>query len=689
MQIMPNSSSCDTGVSSSLRITRSIKRACGDCHERKVKCDGAINGFPCRNCRLAKVHCVVPERRKRRTRASSKPFTKGEKAATHPALDRRRVAVESEPIAASPVSQEHEDGPSQSGISHETADAEYAKQNLVEFFSQNLQEKPIQTRLTYIGSDLSTLGYLVRQQSTNQHVHHYPSSNSYAPRIPGQLQRIPAPNLIPKDAFVLPPRDISDILIGAYFEHIHGLFPIIDREEFLAHYQSPTSSPPLLLFHSICLAGSHVASTPENTQELKSTLFRRSKALFDGRYEEDRMHMVQAALLLTWFSDGGDDVCANAWWWIGVASRTALGLGMHRDVVPSKMLERDKKTWRKIWWCLVQFDVLVSLCYGRPQNINLDDCDTPLLRTGDFDASTSEDEANFCIYHAKLCADISLLLKTHFSIKTQKSWGNWNISLQALDVKLAEWLINLPAAFRDRGQSASLHKSILFLTYETTLIQVHRLRPSSLGDVPSVDVLDSDRICAEAASNTIRTFEELDRLSALPNCWFCAPSALFTAVVQIQTQMRSENPIISLRAQEAYASGLRMLRCLSQHWLMAASVWRLFQHGSVSQDTSTETTSSQAAPHGITTSSERVLGNEEPQLVVGEISSKQNAAEHESSTEERDWINFLSFEEEQPRDLQIQPNRWEDRSLEWQSLYWRDPLGTLDLQQPSPPTREP
>ncbi|KAL7907335.1 hypothetical protein GGI35DRAFT_86453 [Trichoderma velutinum] len=681
MQVMPNSSDCDPGVSPELRVARSIKRACRDCHARKVKCDGAINGFPCRNCRLAKVHCVVPDRRKRRARVPGRSSTPGEERLAIPASARRRVTAESEPIPADPIAHEHDEGSSQPEISHRTADAEYAKQNLVEFFSQNLREKPIQTRLTYIGSDLSTLGYLVRQQSTNQRVHHYPSSNSYAPRIPG-LQGVPAPNLIPKDAFVLPPKSVSDILIEAYFEHIHGIFPIIDRGEFLAQYEAPTSAPPLLLFHAICLAGSHAASALGNTQELKSAFFRRAKALFDGRYEEDRMHMVQAALLLTWFSDGGDDVCANAWWWIGVATRIALGLGMHRDVGPSKMLERDKRTWRKIWWCLVQFDVLVSLCYGRPQNINLDDCDTPPLGTEDFDTSTNEDEASFCIYHAKLCADISLLLRTHFSLKTQKSPSNWSASLQSLDSKLAEWLLNLPSALRGRSQQSSLYKSMLFLTYETTLIQVHRLQLSSSGDVPTMDLLDNERICTEAASKIILILEDMDKLSALQNCWFCAPSALFTALVQIQTQLRSQNPIISLKAQENYASGLRILRHLSQHWLMAASVWRLFQFGPRANDTGT--TSHEMLPN---------FGNplqqnfEDGGFQSGsnQTADRQKATEQEILTEERDWVNFLSFEEEQSGDLHIQPNRWEESSSEWQSLYWRDSLGSLDLQQPDPP----
>ena len=268
-------------------------------------------------------------------------------------------------------------------------EAELAKQHLVEFFNQDLQDNPIKARSTYVGSELSNLHYLTRQRSLNQHVHHYPCSNVYVPRVFRSSQGPATPNLIPKDAFVLPPTHVSDLLIEDYFSHIHPGFPIIEKDKFLREYHDSTSAPSILLLQAICLAGSHVTTTFKNNQDLKAAFFRRAKALVDGRYEEDRMHVVQAALLLTWFSDGGDDICANAWWWIGVAARTAIGLGskqnhlffsdclhrhayrtarlVHRDVGPSKMPEGDKRIWRMIWWCLVQFDCLVSLCFGRPQ----------------------------------------------------------------------------------------------------------------------------------------------------------------------------------------------------------------------------------------------------------------------------------------------------------------------------------
>jgi transcriptional regulatory protein AMDR len=78
--------------------------------------------------------------------------------------------------------------------------------------------------------------------------------------------------------------------------------------------------------------------------------------------------MVQAALLLTWHSDcPDDDVSANAHYWVGVAARIATGLGMHRNTVSSRFVPRDRRTWRRLWYILVQFDVMVSLSHGRPQ----------------------------------------------------------------------------------------------------------------------------------------------------------------------------------------------------------------------------------------------------------------------------------------------------------------------------------
>lgn len=298
---------------------RPVKRACVDCHARKVKCDGATNGFPCSNCKSARVECTVAERRKRRPKTSlaeAPPVKQSRTGRLSVSIEDREDTLDNDDQQVDTIT-----------IECAANEAELAKQHLVEFFSQDLQDNPIKARSTYVGSELSNLHYLTRQRSLNQHVHHYPCSNVYVPRVFRNSQGPATPNLIPKDAFVLPPAHVSDVLVEDYFDHIHPGFPIIDKDKFLREYHDSRSAPSILLLQAICLAGSHVTTTFKNNQDLKAAFFRRAKALVDGRYEEDRQHVAQAALLLTWFSDGGDDICANAWWWIGVAARTAIGLG--------------------------------------------------------------------------------------------------------------------------------------------------------------------------------------------------------------------------------------------------------------------------------------------------------------------------------------------------------------------------
>lgn len=327
-----------------------------DCHARKVKCDGVVNGFPCSNCRSADIECAVAERRKRK-RASSdqdsnrhrrlgRNCTSGghinvvivdpdedrdpEPRSSHASAHLPRIP---ESVSATPGHGDGDDDPAgendpgPAGVAGYVGEYELAKEHLVDFFSQDLQENPIRARSTYVGSELSNLNYLTRQRAANQHVYHYPCSNIYVPREFRNTQTLATPNLIPKDAFVLPPKHVSDVLVADYFAHIHPRFPIVERDSFLRLYHDLNHAPSMLLMQAVCLAGSHVTKAYKNNQHLKVAFFRRAKALLDGRYEEDRMNVVQAALLLTWFSDGGDDICANAWWWVGVAARTAIGLG--------------------------------------------------------------------------------------------------------------------------------------------------------------------------------------------------------------------------------------------------------------------------------------------------------------------------------------------------------------------------
>lgn len=49
----------------------------------------------------------------------------------------------------------------------------------------------------------------------------------------------------------------------------------------------------------------------EGMKDLQSILFHRAKTLIDFRLDQDRVAFVQVAILMTWYSDGLEDIVAN------------------------------------------------------------------------------------------------------------------------------------------------------------------------------------------------------------------------------------------------------------------------------------------------------------------------------------------------------------------------------------------
>lgn len=345
------------------------RAACINCHDRKVRCDAHKRGFPCSNCiNSRRANCRIHEKKKRPLVRSSNNFVP---------IRRRSYNASNPPLVAS-ESQNVTEGlesftsapRTDVGSSMTGSDVDSSKRNLVEFVdTTEFANRPIQrgVRVTYVGKDVSNINFLVRQRDDeeNEAAHHFASDEITRQYLTHEPERIQS------EAFILPDQPLADELVEAYFTYVNPGCPIVEEETFMSQYRgrNPAGPPSLLVLHAILLVGAHVSRDRPDRDSLKTMFFRRAKMLFDARLEKERDVVVQAALLLTWHSDGAEDIAANAWYWVGIAARTATGLGMHRDVGKSKLIHHDMMipTWRRIWWILVQFDVTVSLSYGRPQ----------------------------------------------------------------------------------------------------------------------------------------------------------------------------------------------------------------------------------------------------------------------------------------------------------------------------------
>lgn len=252
--------------------------------------------------------------------------------------------------------------------------SEDATRNMADFLNREDAEHPEITRcgrLFFIGTEFSNLHYLVRQRSRrpDQRVLHF-GSHPLPPKVPS----------VPAEILELPPKALADDLVRAYFTYVNRGLPIIDEEDFMKVYNGdegaghfPRCRPQcrpvsILLLNAIFLVGARVLGPArEDVKSLRPVFFRRTKALFDCRFEPHRETYLQASLLLTWQCDDLEDIVSNTWHWVGVAIRTAYGMGMHRDAEPSRLNAMDKRLWVRMWWIIFQFDVLVAASFGRSQ----------------------------------------------------------------------------------------------------------------------------------------------------------------------------------------------------------------------------------------------------------------------------------------------------------------------------------
>ncbi|KAM0559636.1 hypothetical protein ACHAPJ_004160 [Fusarium lateritium] len=444
--------------------------------------------------------------------------------------------------------------------------------NLAHFIGQDLPkvgEISRSERLYFIGSEFSNLNYLVSHRALRmdqKDVLHF-GSRALARKVPE----------VPEEALKLPPKALADELVRAYFVHVNRGFPIIDEEEFMESYNG-SEVPKLVslpILNAIFLVGAHVlSSTREDCRASTYIFFRRAKLLFDYRFEQHRETYLQVALLLTWQCDNLEDIVSNSWHWVGVACRTAFGMGMHRDATSSTLNTIDKRQWVRLWWCLFQFDVMVSASFGRPLAINLEESDTPMLEEKHFQG-ISHGNPTFTIEHTKLCIIFSKAMRRRVALRATAA-DRAEATKQA-DEELAEFITQLPESLRLPHSNPDTWQAILHLSYNNFLILLHRPPPHQDPAQFSADTAADLSICSDAVMAASSIFESLRTRNTLCDLWLPSVHVLFTCLLHVASELNSTNPLVAAKSSRMFDSLLDTLRDISQYWIYAKSLLRLFE----------------------------------------------------------------------------------------------------------------
>ncbi|KIX02419.1 uncharacterized protein Z518_08360 [Rhinocladiella mackenziei CBS 650.93] len=582
-------------------VKRRASKACHCCRSRKVRCDVVESGIPCTNCRLDEVECIVTEGKRRR-----KSYADGELFHHSPC---NSIEEEKEPpqfpifddidglnefvpglTSAEPVSNSHaleyELNHHRPHMLCKSAHSLWSFFPLTEIPSDQTQGHRLspeeRTRRMYAMGNKPLPSPLPLTSGTPSFP---PQSSRPDVSLPPYIQPI-SPRIMTEDleylqkkgAFIIPETGFRNELLRCYVQYVHPFLPLIDLQDFLhtIDKNQPTDAISLLLFQAVMFAATAyidmrylVAQGYVTRKAARKSFFHRVKLLYDFDYEIDRVTVVQAVLLMTYWYENPDDP-KDVWHWLGVAISVARTIGLNCDTSNASLMSlQQRRLWKRIWWSCFMRDRLIAIGMRRPMRINRGDFDVPMLELSDFeidplpteltrmlggcpavkDTSKRVTLAMMCIGLANLCVCITQVLAVQYSTLGHKIGATQETTMRLVpkksaadpcdvvrcDRELEQWYKGLSRELHyfapdshertsaNDGDIINLHRALLTGIYLTAISALHR--PQILPSVPNVVIAPelrelSKRKVREAANDITDMYKELfahDLIRYLPN----------------------------------------------------------------------------------------------------------------------------------------------------------------------------
>ncbi|KAJ4147034.1 hypothetical protein LMH87_001587 [Akanthomyces muscarius] len=265
----------DSTVHSRARPSQRSSTACSRCHERKVRCDVTTSSGPCSNCRANQDECVTFKAKKRGRRRKH----------LLPSISSAEGRVLSEPETIFYGSE------SQSSIIGDHG---------------NDSGRRVSNEVHPDMSDIDIRSFDARYKLPG-----------YVRPTPASVAQDDIDHLARKNVFALPSESFRNSCITSYIHWVHFFLPLLDLRDFLAILAHPDGScgqVSLLLLYAVMLGGATFAPQSEITRAgytsrfaARRDFFQRCKTLYHTNYESDRIVIVQALLLMSYWQEKHDE----------------------------------------------------------------------------------------------------------------------------------------------------------------------------------------------------------------------------------------------------------------------------------------------------------------------------------------------------------------------------------------------
>ncbi|KAK4699783.1 hypothetical protein P7C70_g6474, partial [Phenoliferia sp. Uapishka_3] len=302
------------------------------------------------------------------------------------------------------------------------------------------------------------------------------------------------------------PEELISIILKQYWNIVHVFWPIFYKQEIRDPYSSAIYNdvPAMAVNAMIIAAAGTLECTRAHQETLDALLWTTERDVLITAVERPSIAVCQTLILLGLKSHR----CCQTnktWQFIGLACRTIVGLGFHRD----RPHEPDLQTKRRVYWVAFIADKLVGIELGRPWALRRADSDAKLTSEKDLEEvevgnllypvdnqpgpgrvlSTFNAGCRMAVIFEKV-----MDCRTTFATPVQRE-----AAVTAIDAICLRWAAILPASLRqtegnilpmNMGAAYTLHYSCMALLHISAATDAILSRKSPAEDVSLKRIVD-------------------------------------------------------------------------------------------------------------------------------------------------------------------------------------------------------
>ncbi|GKU10880.1 hypothetical protein FLAG1_10192 [Fusarium langsethiae] len=281
------------------------------------------------------------------------------------------------------------------------------------------------------------------------------SSNTFRP-----VSRCTSNESHKPDSNILPPDEVMQRLIHAYFRNTGLLFPYIHEQEFLDSYQRFRASGfrgdvrrtwlgllNMILAMAACTSCWEESGSETHFEE-SDIYYRRAQDLCQKQMLRGTTLETVQYLLLTSQYLQGTHRSVHTWTIHGLAVKAAMSIGLHSRDIASKFTPLQQEMRKRTWYGCVLLDRSLSMTFGRPCAIPEDyiRLDIPKCLPTSTPSSDEVHQMSIAFYTASIIMGriISSLYGNNLGCEDQTSDTVIMTSIIHFGQELSDWQHSLP-----------------------------------------------------------------------------------------------------------------------------------------------------------------------------------------------------------------------------------------------------